>query len=128
MSESASMTIAFMTGSHVYGTPHKKSDVDLVIRVDESTRLKLLDLFGKPEDKAVYGDDTHSIKIGDLNLIMVTSELDLHVWRDVTKSLKKHAPVTREVACLAFKLGRELASESKDDELDLVAEIIEASK
>ncbi len=93
---------SFMTGSRVYGTPRPDSDVDLVVLVS-------------PEDAAILGDNNQdtrgsaqTLQYGNLNLIALIDDVDgngrkqFDIWRTVTDSLIKRAPVTKEEAVKAF--------------------------
>ena len=98
-----------LTGSRAYGTPRPDSDVDLVVLVDRPTQAAMLKLF-PPEDydEAAYADCSgRTIRVGDLNLIMVTTEAELEVWRRGTEALKAEAPVTRARAVQVFESLRE---------------------
>lgn len=87
-------TPAFLTGSHAYGTPTDKSDVDLVVCASQETIDRLMDLVGVPSD---YGTGSGTLRIEDLNLILVSPEL-YEAWRRGTELLVAQAPVTRERA------------------------------
>jgi hypothetical protein len=86
---------AFLFGSHAYGTPTEKSDVDLCVPIS------LDDLLRFKAALARYGITAQgpSIKIGPLNLICITSDKTCEAWHKVTKELEARRPVTREEAC-----------------------------
>lgn len=106
---------AFITGSHAYGTPHEKSDVDLVVRCDESTMLKLVELCAPAllDEEPKSGDgETHQFKVGKFNLIMCTTDARFEAWKKGTATLQVIAPVTREQACKMFAKLFETAKEA----------------
>lgn len=71
---------AFITGSRAYGTPNAKSDVDLVIRVDENTADILRKLSDKTMEVAQKGTKT-PVRFGNLNLILCETDDEWAVWR-----------------------------------------------
>lgn len=85
---------AFLTGSRVYGTPTEDSDWDLVVLTTDATALALHDVFAPDEPASRQG----SIKVGKLNLILITNLAEYGAWRAGTEQLKARAPVTREEA------------------------------
>lgn len=93
---------AFLTGSHAYGSPSDDSDVDLVVRCDEETRAKLVELFAPPE-VAQYGASVQQFKVGKLNLILCTSDERFRAWSQGTEFLREVAPVERSKAVRVFK-------------------------
>lgn len=82
----------FLTGSHVYGVPTIKSDIDLAILVTDETFNFLYD----------HKEDGSSIRFGSLNLIMFTEVSKFNKWKEVTKELEKQKPVTRDFAISKF--------------------------
>ena len=98
---------AVLTGSRVYGNPRKAtptdpgSDWDLVVLVSEETREELLGAF-QGEGSSCAG----SIKVGNLNLVLVTTLLDLSTWGEGTELLKAKAPVARAEAVRLFTMLR----------------------
>ena len=60
---------SFVTGSRVYGTPTADSDLDLVIRASPELKEQLESNYGRP------------IRIGNLNLIVATSNNDYNAWQ-----------------------------------------------
>ena len=88
------LTPAFLTGSHAYGTPTEKSDIDLVVLASQETIAKLEELLGIDSD---YGDGVGNLLIGKLNLILVGPEL-YEAWDKGTQLLIGQAPVTRKRA------------------------------
>lgn len=76
---------AFITGSHVYGKPHDKSDVDIVIFMDRHTYYILAELFGVHgnEHCSATDDEAHpSMRFGSLNIIHVFDALLWDAWHD----------------------------------------------
>jgi len=85
---------SFLTGSHAYGTPNEKSDVDMVVLVTEKERNILL-----------ANTDTGGSKImfGKLNLIILSKDVPAEVeqfllWKKGTEDLIARRPVTRDFA------------------------------
>ena len=98
-----SMNRAFLTGSHVYGTPRESSDVDLVVLIDRAELDRLRELLGDDPEHNPYGASCGaSIRIGKLNLIAVTSTAEYDRWLCGTKILRMRAPVSRDVAVATF--------------------------
>ena len=85
---------AFVTGSHAYGTPIEKSDVDLVVFMSEED-LKIL--------QEVSGSTGNSLRFGNLNLLCVTDGDSYEVWLKGTRELREKAPVERTEAVAHFK-------------------------
>jgi nucleotidyltransferase-like protein len=91
--------LAFITGSHAYGTPTEKSDIDLVVRVTKETRDRLIDLLAvELTSDNEYGDGVLQIKTGKLNLIFALTDAQFDAWKNSTQKLIMQAPVTREQA------------------------------
>lgn len=83
---------AFISGSRAYGSPSKSADIDLVIKVSEETHQKLRKLAGvadKPQDP---------IRFGLLNLICLTTDEDMAVWKVGTEQMAQEKPVSRDHA------------------------------
>lgn len=94
---------AVLTGSRVYGTPREDSDVDLAVLVSLEDFDKLVALFPPGGEADSYkGCPAQPLRIGKLNLLLVTSEAHLAIWRAGTDILKANAPVTREQAMQLF--------------------------
>jgi len=96
---------AFLTGSHAYGTPNNKSDIDLVIYTNKKTSEELAKL--SDEDSALGNngyreEDARSLRFGDLNLLCVTDQIHFDIWREATRYMKqlkkKGAPISRQRA------------------------------
>ena len=86
---------AFLTGSHVYGTPTDGSDVDLVVVVDYDDTNLIGMLWNEADSRD--GSDASSLKFGKLNLISVTP-LEYDRWKKARDRCLAEAPVTRERA------------------------------
>ncbi len=95
---------AILTGSQVYGTPTKESDIDLVVLVNEKTAnaLQRLDDTSDGEDRSA-GEGSFSLRFGTLNLIVLTDHRRFMSWVDGTKELGAKKPVERSVAVKRFK-------------------------
>lgn len=91
---------AFLTGSHVYGTPHQDSDVDLVVLIDSD---QLDQLLSKNYEPANYGATAASMRFGELNLICLADANEFEAWRQATNQLKARKPVTRDEAVALIK-------------------------
>lgn len=97
---------AFITGSHAYGKPHEGSDVDLVLRVDDSTRADLIRLLaadGSVENSDYEAGEVIQFKVGSLNLLLCVTDEQYSTWVIGTQQLKAIAPVTRDFAVETFK-------------------------
>ena len=70
---------AFITGSHAYGTPTERSDVDIVLRVSADTAKQLRKL--SSSDKIV--------RFGKANLILVENDLEYAAWLLGTRDLQR---------------------------------------
>lgn len=95
---------AFVTGSHAYGTPTKDSDVDVCILANCSARKFVSPLLANCDEFEDFDVNNYgltrgvSVKIGKLNLLVFSGEVEFFAWRDATAVLKSMAPVTRETA------------------------------
>ena len=79
---------AFITGSHAYGKPTSRSDVDLVVRVSEANAAKLRKLAGVKEGQPIM--------FGKLNLVVCTDDTDFAIWKLGTNILReKEVPTGR---------------------------------
>ena len=96
--------MAFLTGSHAYGTPHDDSDVDLVVLVTEEDFEKIRNLAEGPKemDDQYVKNGSCSLRFGNLNLLCFFSRERYKKWKETTKDLMKRAPVTRRFACDFF--------------------------
>lgn len=114
--------MAILTGSHVYGTPHASSDLDLVVLLDEEQIGKLRELY-KDEDSPYVEITTGqmqlpgggkkadlldlAIRFGPLNLICTSNPVAYQIWAEGTATLKDIKPVPRNVAVAWFQELRE---------------------
>jgi predicted nucleotidyltransferase len=97
---------AFLTGSVVYGDPHREDssgDIDLVIRIDHDD----VDTLANHAESLAYNDynTLHAglpMYFGTLNLICCVTDESFAMWKQGTEELKLVAPVTREQACEHF--------------------------
>jgi hypothetical protein len=90
---------ALFTGSRVYGKPNKKSDIDLVILIPESTMKTLVGLadnhkniLANVQDHPLYGtfanNKSVSLRFGRMNIIAVTCPILYATWIEGTEQLK----------------------------------------
>jgi hypothetical protein len=101
---------AFLTGSRAYGTPHEKSDIDLVVMMDESELDRLLNVAcdsSNSEAIEQYNSETACLRFGNLNLLIVTRREDYDAWWEGTTELTARSPVTRDEAVAVFQAKRE---------------------
>lgn len=94
---------AFLTGSRVYGSPQADSDIDLVVRVDETTAGLLRLLSGNKD----------TVRFGKLNVILCTTDKEFAVWKLGTEQLRYarnagNPPVDKYMAKEAFDHLRSL--------------------
>ena len=89
---------AFVTGSRVYGTPTKESDLDLVIFCGADTSVMLMD-----HDEVSQNEDAHvsayqSVRFGRLNIILCGNEKEYSKWLRAKERCVQERPVTRKRA------------------------------
>lgn len=89
-------TKAFLTGSHAYGTPHERSDIDLVVLCDEETQLKL---------RSLANQDNGQIRFGSIQVIAFTNEAVFSAWKTINDQLVARKPVGRDEAVRCFRSG-----------------------
>lgn len=89
---------SFITGSHAYGIPNEKSDIDLVVLADEATFITMQQNCRSGDLARKFDDGGWSFKFGTLNIIGVTSPEEFQKWRDGTDYLKTISPVSRQAA------------------------------
>lgn len=101
---------AFLTGSHVYGTPRAGSDIDVVVFLtgEELARLRAMAQAISPDDAETVGSvaaDQAStcIRIGRIDFIVCTTLERYENWRIGTEHLARLRPVTRYHAVQVFK-------------------------
>jgi predicted nucleotidyltransferase len=99
---------AFMTGSHVYGTPTEKSDIDLVVLMDpqELDRLRVMSDYGEDRDSYVMARDGASLRFGSLNLIVVTTQEQFDAWARARVECQTLEPCDRDTAKAIHKKHR----------------------
>jgi hypothetical protein len=93
---------SFITGSHAYGNPGPKSDIDLVVMVDD---------LGE-EILRKFSEGCRTVRFGKLNLIICCSESEFAAWKFSTDKLKKlhretGATFTKEAAHAVFEKDRQ---------------------
>lgn len=120
------MIQCILTGSHAYGKPSSKSDIDLVMLLTPTE----LALFKKVADEnseyeTLVIDQEAALKFGNLNIIAVTDPVAFAVWQKGTAELRQkwpHHKRTRDEAVrLLDRLRRKHGvrpSEREDEEDD----------
>ena len=103
--------MAFITGSHAYGTPHRNSDVDLVVRMPAMAAWQLASLSDKWDENAAppYPDDSIQMRFGNINVIACCKDEVYQLWLEGTSELELKKPGTRDEAVATFKRLREEA-------------------
>lgn len=96
---------AFLTGSHVYGTPNEGSDIDLVVLLSEEDHATLLGAIG----------EQFPIRFGRLNLIPFSNPDQFTAWKAATVAVKRRAKEQPN--------GKFL---KRDDYIPFFAEVLEA--
>lgn len=102
--------MAFITGSHAYGTPTKDSDIDLVVRMPTLVGWHLEHLISLDDGNQAlppYPDKSLSLRFGKLNLICCFDDKTYANWLEGTSELTLKKPVTRAEAVATFKRIRE---------------------
>lgn len=93
----------FLSGSHAYGIPNEKSDVDIVVYFCNFKELDGLELFIGHKVTQLTNEATRFMcKHGVVNYIIFCDPALYDLWLQVTNELIAIKPVTREVACAAF--------------------------
>ncbi len=83
------MANCFLTGSHAYGVPNEKSDIDLVILANQELKDKLFKL---------KNNNSASIRFGKLNIICLTKPEEYDAWLCGTLKCIFNKPVSRNDA------------------------------
>lgn len=105
---------AFVSGSQRYGTPTEKSDIDLVVLLeDDDDQFDLLGNEGESdggdsdpgEECEMTEGRVMSLRFGNLNLIVVDKKL-YRAWKDATDELVAQKPVTRDEAIAVHRKHR----------------------
>jgi len=100
--------MAFITGSHAYGTPNKNSDIDVVVRMPAMAAWQLAHQSDSEWTKdPPYPDDSIQMRFGKLNLICCCKDEVYDNWLEGTSELVLKKPVTRGEAVATFKRIRE---------------------
>jgi hypothetical protein len=107
---------AFLTGSHAYGSPTDKSDIDLVVLGLAEDLKTLMAVSGHSEE--LYRDtQSVSLRFGKLNLLFCLSLNAYHDWYHGTEELKGRAerlgPRPRDEAVEVFSTLRQARRESE---------------
>ena len=89
---------AFMTGSHIYGTPTEDSDVDLVILMLPGDGLDFANLFQAEIERGKNNYPGAQFTQGKLNIILCTDIEQFEIWEQGTRELQGRRPVAREEA------------------------------
>ena len=96
-------TPAFITGSHAYGEATDDSDVDLVIRINPTEAIQLMNLLSIDPSES-YGEGTMQFTVGKLNLILAFTDSRYGSWLEGTGLLRANEyPVDRDTAVNTFK-------------------------
>lgn len=90
---------AFLTGSHVYGTPRADSDVDIVVLVEDAAERKVL--CDNAEWRRRRGTSL-MVGYGKLNLIVCPTPAEQARWLHPTLNLIMEKPVNKERANSEF--------------------------
>jgi hypothetical protein len=77
----------FLTGSHAYGTPHKDSDIDIVMMIDDADLEEVLGENDEFETKGEHSGGNPSYLIGNVNFIVV-DKLEYDCWLEATNMMK----------------------------------------
>lgn len=95
---------SFVTGSHAYGLPTEKSDIDLVVwvsPVDLHRLQRMADNKGEggiTEGASDGGPEADSLRFGKLNLIAVTWKKAFQAWLEGTEELmNRHIQEQRDI-------------------------------
>lgn len=94
-----------LIGSRAHGKPREDSDVDLVLLVDRSVMMALIDI---ADIAHTLRDDEASCHIGKLNAVVTCSEAVFESWRRGVELLEQKAPVTRDVAIATYTKQRKV--------------------
>lgn len=104
---------SFVTGSHAYGVPNSKSDIDLVVMVSKEDLALLKDIADEGfRSDGMYESAMESacLRFGRMNLLVCTDLGLFGVWKRGTKELKaksKKGRVSRDEAVRHFHKLRE---------------------
>lgn len=94
-------TPAFLTGSHAFGKPTKRSDVDLVLLISADDVSSLITLATVETTAEYLGSNRLALRIGNLNLICCMNDEQYNTWK-----------LAHEKACLlAYERGEGISKE-----------------
>jgi len=113
---------SFITGSQRYGTPTDKSDIDLVVYVDQGTELLLRDHNENENENEIkynFGSRYAPVRFGKLNLILITDKTEFKIWKRCSKDLENKKPVLREEAVRFIQMHLQAHRSPKESILDL---------
>ena len=107
--------MGFLTGSHAYGTPHEKSDVDVVVLLTDEDQCKLAALADEVcgDQSSADDDSACSMRFGRINLICVADRDEYEAWRTATEDLKSRSPVRRKEAVERIQAALQAAEEKR---------------
>ena len=99
---------SFLTGSRRYGVPRDDSDTDVVIFADakDHALFDALIAIGTAGDMCSARVSNFSIRIGKLNLIVLTDEREFQVWRDVADTLSTVKGTDKQSAIAAHEKAK----------------------
>lgn len=91
----------FITGTHAYGPARPDSDLDIVVKLKDISRIALFLAdhgikFYKTPGQDEYGPTGgfyFSLAGIEVNIIIAEDELDFEEWRRRTERMKKFAPI-----------------------------------
>ena len=120
--------MSFLTGSHAYGTPHDKSDVDVVVLLtnEELCKLALVADEVCGDQTSASDDSAASLRFGRLNLICVVDKDEYEAWRTATAELVERRPVTRDEAVKVIGAALQAAKEKSAAERDAFLDALHA--
>ena len=97
---------SILTGSRVYGTPRKDSDLDLVVLMEpkEAADLAMFHGISLERDESHY--PSAQFHAGKINIIIETSKDAFEVWVKGTHDLMERLPVDRDTAVAHFDVLR----------------------
>lgn len=94
---------AFVSGSHVYGTPNEDSDIDLIVMMDESLAKWLYEMAETDDCSHTPACGSLSVRFGKINLICCWEQWVYDLWFNGTSLLHGAKPVTRDTAIILFE-------------------------
>jgi len=97
---------AFLTGSQEYGTPTLESDIDMVVRSDDSKLIEKLLEYSAGAGSVPNNAQQMSVKFGKLNVLVCFTDAAYQAWEDGTLELSLRGTCTREEAIEVFDRTR----------------------